>query len=151
MRKDYGPSINPWASFPRLITSLDYAKKEHPKRLIDELAENRRKDNPRKKPWDILILDEAHNAAPSGQKAYVRDSDKTKLLKSISRYFEHRLFLTATPHNGYRESFTALLELLDELRFSRGSELDPKHRKNAKRLWSKHQSMGQFSKADNFS
>jgi hypothetical protein len=30
------------------------------------------------------------------------------------------LFLTATPHNGYPESFTALLELLDAQRFARG-------------------------------
>ena len=34
--------------------------------------------------------------------------------------FENRIFLTATPHNGYTQSFTALLELLDPLRFSRG-------------------------------
>ena len=36
----------------------------------------------------------------------------------------HKLFLTATPHNGYRESFTALLELLDTQRFARGVEPD---------------------------
>src|SRR5262249_9782860 len=34
--------------------------------------------------------------------------------------FEHKLFLTATPHNGYPESFSALLELLDAQRFARG-------------------------------
>src|SRR5206468_11095919 len=51
-------------------------------------------------------------------------SDRTKLLMAIVDNFENRIFLTATPHNGYTESFTALLELLDPLRFSRGPILD---------------------------
>jgi hypothetical protein len=35
------------------------------------------------------------------------------------------LFLSATPHNGYKESFTALLELLDPQRFARGVDPNP--------------------------
>jgi hypothetical protein len=31
--------------------------------------------------------------------------------------FEHHLFLSATPRNGYEEPWTALLELLDRQRF----------------------------------
>ena len=34
--------------------------------------------------------------------------------------FEHRLFLSATPHNGHSNSFSTLLELLDPYRFTRG-------------------------------
>ena len=41
-------------------------------------------------------------------------------------HFEHKLFLTATPHNGYPESFTSLLELLDNQRFARGVSPDRK-------------------------
>ena len=124
MRKEYGPSINPWASFPRLVTSIDYLKTEHPRRLFDEYTRRRLEESPNNRPWDLLILDEAHNAAPSGKKQYVRDSERTSLLRSISEQFEHKMFLTATPHNGYRESFTGLLEILDNLRFSRGTDLD---------------------------
>src|SRR5262249_28835418 len=40
--------------------------------------------------------------------------------------FEHRLFLTATPHNGHSNSFSALLEMLDPQRFTRGVEVRPK-------------------------
>ena len=34
-----------------------------------------------------------------------------RLIRKIAPHFQHRLFLTATPHNGYTESFTSLLEL----------------------------------------
>lgn len=124
MRREFGPTINPWASFPRLVTSLDYLKQEHPKRLFEELSRFREEERKSAKPWDLLILDEAHNIAPAGTKNYVRDSDRTKLMRTIAEHFEHKLFLTATPHNGYRESFTGMLELLDGLRFSRGADLD---------------------------
>jgi hypothetical protein len=51
---------------------------------------------------------------------------RTQAVRQIVPHFEHKLFLTATPHNGYRESFSALLELLDNQRFSRGTEPDRK-------------------------
>ena len=124
MRKEFGPTINPWASFPRLVTSIDYLKTEHPRRLFEEFGMRRRDERSAAKPWDLLILDEAHNVAPAGRKKYVRDSDRTRLFRAITEHFEHKLFLTATPHNGFRESFTGLLELLDNLRFSRGTDLD---------------------------
>ena len=36
------------------------------------------------------------------------------------------MFLTATPHNGHSNSFSALLEMLDPQRFTRGVEMRPK-------------------------
>jgi hypothetical protein len=48
------------------------------------------------------------------------DSLRTKAIRALAPHCEHRLFLSATPHNGYLESFTALLELLDDQRFARG-------------------------------
>ena len=75
--------------------------------------------------FDLLIVDEAHNVAPSGTGNYARPtrigprrSGRSRRTSSTS------LFLTATPHNGYSESFTALLELLDDQRFARGVEPD---------------------------
>ena len=44
----------------------------------------------------------------------------------MAPHFEHKLFLTATPHNGYPESFSALLELLDNQRFARSTKPDRK-------------------------
>jgi ERCC4-related helicase len=46
------------------------------------------------------------------------------MARELVPHFEHRLFLTATPHDGYTSSFTAMLELLDPLRFARGPEVN---------------------------
>jgi hypothetical protein len=67
-----------------------------------------------------LIVDEAHNVAPSGRGRYATDSLRTLAIRTLTPHFEHKLFLTATPHNGYPESFSALLELVDSQRFARG-------------------------------
>ena len=71
-------------------------------------------------------MDEAHNCAPSGRGKYATDSLRTQALRLLAPHFEHKLFLTATPHNGYPESFSALLELLDNQRFARGTPPDRK-------------------------
>jgi superfamily II DNA or RNA helicase len=123
LRRTRGLHTNPWSHFPRLITSIDYLKRDRPMRLFKELlpAEDEPK-YPRK--FDILIIDEAHNVAPVGRGKYATDSYRTLAIRTIAPHFEHKLFLTATPHNGYKESFTALLELLDNQRFARGIEPD---------------------------
>ena len=125
LRRRRGIHVNPWSHFPRLITSIDFLKRERPLRLFREtLPAPGEPIYPRK--YDLLIVDEAHNCAPSGVGKYATDSLRTQALRVLAPHFEHKLFLTATPHNGYRESFSALLELLDNQRFSRGTEPDRK-------------------------
>jgi superfamily II DNA or RNA helicase len=68
----------------------------------------------------LLILDEAHHAAPASGQKYTIDSHMTRAVRDIAPRFEHRLFLSATPHNGHSNSFSALLEILDPQRFCRG-------------------------------
>jgi ERCC4-related helicase len=117
--------VNPWNHFPRLITSIDFLKRERPLRLFRELLPGPDEPAfPRK--FDLLILDEAHNCAPSGVGRYATDSMRTHALRLLVPHFEHKLFLTATPHNGYPESFSALLELLDNQRFARSTPPDRK-------------------------
>ncbi len=123
LRRERGLHVNPWTHFPRLITSIDFLKRERPMRLFSEiLPAEGEPAYPRR--FDLLILDEAHNVAPSGRGKYATDSLRTLALRRLVPHFEHKLFLSATPHNGYRESFTALLELLDNQRFARGVEAD---------------------------
>ena len=103
-------------SLPRLIASMDWLKSGDGLRALREVLPPRagylRK-------FDVLIVDEAHHVAPAGAPHYVLETQQTRLMRTLSPHFQHRLFLTATPHNGYTQSFTSLLELLDDQRFSR--------------------------------
>jgi len=115
LRRERGLHANPWTSFPRLITSVDWAKQGEGLRLLrDTLPPH--VSHPRK--FDLLIIDEAHNVAPTVGR-YAVESLRTRLVRLAAPHFQNKLFLTATPHDGYTESFTALLELLDDQRFAR--------------------------------
>ena len=119
LRRRRGIHVNPWTHFPRLITSIDFLKRERPMRLFREvLPAEGEAIYPRR--FDLLVVDEAHNVAPSGRGRYATDSQRTAAIRTLTPHFEHKLFLTATPHNGYAESFSALLELIDNQRFARG-------------------------------
>ncbi|AFZ67165.1 DISARM system SNF2-like helicase DrmD [Deinococcus peraridilitoris] len=122
-RRRRGIHANPWTSYPRLITSMDWAKSGEGLRLIDDVLPPHT-TYPRR--FDVLIVDEAHNVAPAASDNYAVDSQRTRLIRKLAPHFEHKLFLSATPHNGYQQSFTSLLELLDDRRFSRSVQPDPK-------------------------
>jgi len=123
LRRKRGIHVNPWEHFPRLITSIDFLKRERPLRSFREtLRSGGETAYPR--PYDLLIVDEAHNVAPSGRGQYATESMRTLAIRVLTPNFEHKLFLSATPHNGYRESFAALLELLDNQRFARAISPD---------------------------
>ena len=76
-----------------------------------------------------MVVDEAHHCAPpapaKGRRGYAVDSQQTKAVRRMSQHTQHRVLLSATPHNGYRESWQALLEIVDPRRFGRGIDPDP--------------------------
>jgi superfamily II DNA or RNA helicase len=117
LRRRQGLYANPWTHYPRLIASIDWLKRERGQRLLREVLPAHL-TYPRT--FDLLIVDEVHTCAPSRRGRYATASLRTRALRMLGPHFEHRLFLSATPHNGYTESFTALLELLDPQRFARG-------------------------------
>lgn len=121
LRRTRGIHTNPWTHFPRLIVSIDWLKRDLPMRFFRDVLPLQA-TYPRK--FDILVVDEAHNVAPARSENYSVDTQRTLAIRTLTPHFEHRLFLTATPHNGYQESFTSLLELLDAQRFARGVQPD---------------------------
>ena len=113
IRRERGYAVNPWDTFPRFLVSQ--------RLLIDEsYAAPMRVWLDNLRPGSLLILDEAHHAAPASGSKYAIDSKITRAIRDLAPRFEHRLFLSATPHNGHSNSFSALLELLDDKRFMRG-------------------------------
>jgi len=133
LRRERGIHVNPWTSYPRLVTSMDWMKSGEGFRLLKDVLPPHI-TYPRK--FDILVVDEAHNVAPASASMYALESQRTRLIRALAPHFTHRLFLSATPHNGYQESFTSLLELLDDQRFARTVMPDEKqlHRIMVRRL-----------------
>jgi superfamily II DNA or RNA helicase len=117
-RRRRGHGANPWAAGSRFILSHRLLGDEaYVAGLRDVLEDFRARS--------LLILDEAHHAAPAGGGRYAVETQFTRELRDLAGRFEHRLFLTATPHNGHSNSFTTLLELLDPQRFTRGLTVRP--------------------------
>ena len=118
LRRRRGYGANPWAAGSRFILSHRLLGEEaYVAGLRDVLEDFRARS--------LLILDEAHHAAPAGGGRYAIESQFTRSLRDLSDRFEHRLFLSATPHNGHPNSFATLLELLDPQRFTRGVTVRP--------------------------
>jgi hypothetical protein len=119
LRRLRGFGVNPWSTGSRFIISHHLLTEEtYVAGLRDLLGAFR--------PRALLILDEAHHAAPASGARYAIDSQFTKSVRDLAERFEHRLFLTATPHNGHSNSFSALLEMLDRQRFTRGVPVRPR-------------------------
>ena len=113
VRRERGFGVNPWRTHSRFLISHNL--------LIDPTyAEPMREWLGDLQPGSLLILDEAHHAAPSSGGRYGIETKFTRAVRDLSQRFEHRLFLSATPHNGHSNSFSTLLELLDPYRFTRG-------------------------------
>ena len=108
LRRRLGMDATPWRSFSRIVASYHYLRQ--PDVLEQFLAACRTPEGSPHLPWDLLIVDECHNLMPS---PFGEDSELCRMLRLVAPQFEHRLFLSATPHNGHTRSFTGILEMLD--------------------------------------
>jgi hypothetical protein len=113
VRQEQGFAVNPWTTYPHFLVS-------HRLLIDDTYAEPLKQWLGSHRPQSLFILDEAHHAAPASASKYAIDSRFTRAIRALSQRFEHRLFLSATPHNGHSNSFSALLAILDPQRFIPG-------------------------------
>ena len=130
--KQIDPNSNPWLFHQKVIVSMDFLKRPE---VLEDFETACRKMAPigsGRLPWDLIIVDEIHNYAPlpGGE-----ESERTRMLMKLLRYFEHRVFLSATPHNGFHYSFMGLLNLLDPVRFQRKSGLSDDDKKHIKTVF----------------
>jgi superfamily II DNA or RNA helicase len=122
-RRERGFGVNPWRTHSRFLVShsllIDPAYTDPLREWLGDAL-----------PGSLLILDEAHHAAPASGARYGIETKLTRAVRDLGSRFEHRLFLSATPHNGHSNSFSTLLELLDPTRFTRGVKVRGKQQLN---------------------
>ncbi|MFO8233190.1 MAG: helicase-related protein [Longimonas sp.] len=89
---------NPFSYYDKTIISIDTLKRGAEYRTYIEDAQ-----------WDIVVVDEAQNAAKRGS----TPSQRHKLVDMLSRQCDTMIMLSATPHDGTPESFASLMNMLD--------------------------------------
>jgi superfamily II DNA or RNA helicase len=93
--------VSPWDCLPRIITSVDFLKKE----AVRHRGLRKR--------WDLIVVDEAHSLAESGTPQNPYRTQRTRLGLALREACRGLLLLTATPHNGHEHSFRSLLDLVE--------------------------------------
>jgi superfamily II DNA or RNA helicase len=90
-RADLPIGANPWSTIETAVASFDFVKRAD---VLPSVTMCR---------WDIVIVDEAHNAAG--------DSDRHAACATLASRAPYVVLLTATPHNGERAAFLSLCDL----------------------------------------
>lgn len=87
----FAVGVNPWRTVPIAIASVDYVKRPEVLPAV------------RSCPWDVVIVDEAHNVGPG--------SDRRDAVAALCGLAPYVILLTATPHSGDRQAFVSLCGL----------------------------------------
>ncbi len=101
VRKRIPTNHNPFHYYDRAIISIDTLKQDGEYRTHLENAW-----------WDVIIIDEAHNVAERGSSAG-ENSLRSRTAKLLASRSDSLILLSATPHDGKRESFASLMNMLN--------------------------------------
>lgn len=97
IRRDIPANHNPFNYYDRTIISVDTLKRDSEYRHYLEKAW-----------WDLIIIDEAHNVSYKGNR-----TQSNRLAELLSQRSDALILLTATPHNGKKDSFASLVRMLE--------------------------------------
>ena len=99
LRSKLPSNHNPFHYFDKTIVSIDTIKQDTDYRVFLENAW-----------WDIIVIDEAHNVA---ERKGNHSSLRAQVAKLLSERSDSLILLSATPHDGSKESFASILNMLD--------------------------------------
>ena len=88
---------NPFHYFDKTIISIDTIKQDGEYRNHLEGAW-----------WDVIVIDEAHNVARRGT-----NSMRARVAELLSSKSDSLILLSATPHDGKKESFASIMNMLN--------------------------------------
>ena len=96
------PGKSVWSAHDVVIASVDYLKTKTAQVLAHD--------------WDLVLIDEAHLCAqPHSYMGSAVDMERWQFAAAAAAADKarHLLLLTATPHNGYSDSYASLFRMLD--------------------------------------
>lgn len=100
LRRSYPASVSPWMTVPLAVSSIDYLKNN-----LGAISAA--------PPFDVVIVDEAHHVARAfAGEGRSSATDRSRLARTLADHSRELILLSATPHNGYAESFASVLQLL---------------------------------------
>lgn len=100
---------NPFHYFDKTIISIDTIKQDGEYRNHLENAW-----------WDVIVIDEAHNVARRGT-----NSLRARVAELLASRSDSLIMLSATPHDGKRESFASIMNMLNPTAIKNEADYGP--------------------------
>ena len=110
VRANIPTNHNPFHYFDKTIISIDTIKQDSEYRNHLENAW-----------WDIIVIDEAHNVARRGT-----NSLRSRVAELLASRSDSLILLSATPHDGKRESFASIMNMLNPTAIKDENNYGPK-------------------------